>query len=55
MACITLHNIERIVKRNDELFETIEQNSGYFDENATSHDDVLTDIVASFEAEVEDI
>lgn len=53
LACITLHNIEIITKNKITSFESTEF-SQHFDQEFTSADDVLADIVAEFEAEIED-
>lgn len=51
LACITLHNIERIVKNNDKSFERMEQSNESVNQDFTSADDVLAEIIAQFEAE----
>lgn len=51
LACITLHNIERIVKCNLNSFENIDQSNGYIDQDFALPDDVMADIIAEFEAE----
>lgn len=51
LACITLHNMERITKSNDNSFGSMETSNGYIDREFTTAEDVLADIIAQSEAE----
>lgn len=51
LACITLHNIERITKYADTSFDNIDMDDGIIDQNFIDADHVVADIVAQFEAE----
>lgn len=51
LACITLHNIEIIMKYRMNSFENDHFNTGYIMQNFETGDDVLADIVAQFDAE----
>lgn len=51
LACITLHNIEIITKNTIRSFESVDLSGEYINDNLTSADDVLADIVAQFETE----
>lgn len=53
LACITLHNIQIITESKSTAYDRMEVNQ-YIEQDFTSGDDVLADIVAQFEAEVED-
>lgn len=50
LTCITLHNLE-ITKDRNISFENVYVNNGYNEQNFTTADDVIAEIVAQFEAE----
>lgn len=52
LACITLYNVQNVTKRKNDCFENTDTNEIIFEQDiSTTGDEIISDIVAQFEAE----